>query len=66
VVLGTGTSATNLRTALWIKQKHPGALVFSRTKDVSRFAEEVGSEHDIKTFSITQLVEDNIPVEWLD
>jgi voltage-gated potassium channel Kch len=66
VVLGTGNAGINLRTALWLKQKHPGALVFSRTKDVSRFAQEVGFEHDIKTISITQLVEDNIPVEWLD
>ena len=66
VVLGTGNAAVNLRTALWLKQKHPNALVFSRTQDVSQFAQEVGRDHDIKTISITQLVEDNIPHEWLE
>ncbi len=66
IILGTGDAANNLRTALWIRQKHPNALVFARTKDVSHFAQEVGREHDINTISITQLVEDNIPLDWLD
>ncbi|MBL4682016.1 MAG: NAD-binding protein [Pseudomonadales bacterium] len=65
IILGTGDSANNLRTSLWIKQKYPNALIFTRTDDVSQFAKEVCEEHDINSISITQLLEDNIPLEWL-
>ncbi len=65
IILGTGHAANNLRTSLWIKQKYANAMVFSRTNDISEFALEVGRDHDINTISITQLVEDNIPREWL-
>ena len=65
VILGTGNIEENLRTALWIKGKHPNALVFSRTTDASQLALQVGAEHDINYFSIRQLVEENIPAEWL-
>ena len=65
VILGTGNIEENLRAALWIKGNHPNALVFSRTTDASQLALQVGAEHDINYFSIRQLVEDNIPVEWL-
>ena len=65
VILGTGNIEENLRAALWIKGKHPNALVFSRTTDASQLALQVGVEHDINYFSIRQLVEDNIPAEWL-
>jgi Trk K+ transport system NAD-binding subunit len=66
VILGTGKSDDNLRTALWIKRRFPQALVFARTDDVSEFAERVGADHDIHNFSITALVEQNIPREWVD
>lgn len=66
VILGTGMSGDNLRTALWIKQRHPPARVFARTDDVSEFAERVGADHGIESISITQLVEENIPIEWLN
>ena len=65
VILGTGNIEENLRAALWIKGKHPNALVYSRTTDASQLALQVGAEHDINYFSIRQLVEDNIPAEWL-
>ncbi len=65
LILGTGSAANNLRTALWIKEKYPRALVFSRTNGNSEFAQEVGRDHDIHAISITQLVEENIPQEWL-
>ena len=65
VILGTGNTAENLRSALWIKRKYPGSLVFSRTTDISRLALEVGAEHGINYFSIRQLVEDRIPDDWL-
>ncbi len=66
IILGTGDSANNLRTALWIRKKFPRALLFARTNDVSQFAREVCEEHNIHSISITQLVEDNIPVEWVN
>lgn len=65
IILGTGNSADNLRTALWIRKKYPKALIFARTNDVSQFAREVCDEHNIQSISITQLVEDNIPKEWV-
>lgn len=65
IILGTGSAEDNLRTALWIKGKYPNTLVFARTNDVSELAEEVGAEHQIETFSIEQLMEDNLPRQWL-
>lgn len=65
IILGTGQADVNLRTALWIKNQYPNTLVFARTNDISELAIEVGAEHQIKSFSIKQLVEDNIPDNWL-
>ncbi len=65
IILGTGKTEENLRTALWIKRKYPNALVFARTNDKSTLALEVGAEHDINCISIKQLVEDNLPRAWL-
>lgn len=65
ILLGTGSAEDNLRTALWLKRKYPNAKVFARTNDISRLALDVGAEHDIGTFSIKQLVEDNVPQDWL-
>lgn len=65
IILGTGDSANNLRTAMWIRKKYPNALIFARTNDVSHFATEVCKEHRIHSISITQLLEDNIPLDWL-
>ncbi|MGE0621430.1 MAG: hypothetical protein AB7O54_02360 [Pseudomonadales bacterium] len=39
--------------------------MFARTNDISQLAREVGAKHDIRTFSIKQLVEDNLPPAWL-
>ena len=65
VILGTGSPEENLRAAMWVKRRWPNALVFARTNDVSMFATDVGREHGIKSISITQLVEENIPDSWL-
>jgi Trk K+ transport system NAD-binding subunit len=65
IILGTGRAEDNMRTALWIKRKYPNALVFARTNDISELALEIGAEHNIQAFSITQLVEDNLPTSWL-
>lgn len=65
VIMGSGDPANNLRTALWIKQKYSNALIFVRTNDISEFAQAVGEEHGVHCISITQLVEDNIPMAWV-
>ena len=65
VILATGQAASNLRTAMWVKHQYPNTLVFTRTNDKSALALEVGAEHQINSFSIKQLFEDNIPGAWL-
>jgi len=65
LILGTGMASNNLRTALWLKEKYPNTLVFSRTNDISEFALQIGEDHGINCISITQLVEENIPLTWL-
>lgn len=65
IILGTGESANNLRTAIWIKEKYPNAMVFSRTNDVSEFAWEVARDHNLHNISIINLVEANLPRAWL-
>ena len=65
-VLGTGHEEENLRTALWIRRKYPGAMVIARSSKESLFASEVGQDHDIISISIAQLIEDNIPKSWID
>jgi voltage-gated potassium channel Kch len=65
ILLGTGSAEDNLRTALWLKRKYPNAMIFARTNDISRLALDIGAEHNIGTFSIKQLVEDNVPQDWL-
>jgi len=65
-VLGTGLEEDNLRTALWIRRKYPKAMVIARSSRESRFASEVAGEHDFISISINQLVEENIPVGWVN
>ena len=66
VIIGTGRADENLRTALWLKQNYPNTMIFARTNDKSELALEVGAEHNINCFSIKQLIEDNIPLSWLN
>lgn len=65
-VLGTGMEEDNLRTALWIKRKYPEAMVIARSSRESRFATDVAAEHRFISISINQLVEENIPAEWVE
>jgi hypothetical protein len=65
-VLGTGDEEQNLRTSLWIRRKYPGAMVIARSGKESKFASEVGLEHDIISISIAELVRDNIPKSWIE
>ena len=64
-VLGTGREEENLRTALWLRRKYPGAMIIARSSKESLFAAEVGQEHNIISVSIAQLVEENIPNSWV-
>ena len=65
-VLGTGHEDVNLRTALWIRRKFPEAMVIARTGKESRFASEVGTDHDIISVSIAELIKDNMPRSWTE
>jgi len=65
IVLGTGHTEQNLRSAIWLKERFPSASVHVRTNGKSRFAQEMGAEHGIYDISISQLVEDYLPREWL-
>jgi voltage-gated potassium channel Kch len=65
-VLGTGKEEDNLRTALWLRRSFPNAMIIARSSKQSRFAGEVGSEHNIINVSIDELVEDNIPRHWVE
>ncbi|MCA9653420.1 MAG: NAD-binding protein [Myxococcales bacterium] len=65
-VLGSGVDRTNLRTALWLAQKHPRALVMARSEARWSFAEEVSREAGIHTFSVAELVTQSMPVEWFE
>jgi len=65
VILCTGDIEENLRTALWLKHRHPNTLVFTRNISVSKLAQEISAEHGINCFSIRQLVEENIAEDWL-
>ena len=64
-VLGTGREEENLRTGLWLRRKYPNSTIITRSGSVSRFANELGTEHDIVNVSIAELVEDSIPDSWL-
>ena len=66
IVLGTGQEEENMRTALWLRKKAPNARIIARSSTYSRFANEVGKEHDIITVSIADLVEENIPADWVN
>jgi Trk K+ transport system NAD-binding subunit len=65
IILGTGAEDENLRTAIWLRQKYPDAMIIARTNQESQFALEVGREHGITSFSMTELIESNIPNDWV-
>ncbi len=65
-VLGSGVDRTNLRTAIWLAQKYPRALVIARSEAKWSFAEEVSREAGIHTFSVAELVTQSMPEEWFE
>ena len=66
IILGTGAEEENLRTAIWLRSIYPEAMIIARTNQKSQFAHEVGSVHGITSFSMTELIEANIPDDWVD
>lgn len=66
IVLGTGNTAQNLRAGMWIKSNYPRAIVHVRTNGKSRLAAEIGKEYDINSISMTALVEQHMPAQWLE
>ena len=65
IILGTGSAEENLRAALWLKDKYPNALIIARSHQPSQFAQEIGQQYNINSVSITQLVKENFPEDWL-
>jgi Trk K+ transport system NAD-binding subunit len=65
IILCTDSVEDNFRTSLWMKRKHPEAMVIARSYLPSKFAEDVGEQYNILNVSINQLVKDNFPKEWL-
>lgn len=65
IILGTGAEEENLRTAIWLRTHYPEAMIIARTNQESKFAREVGREHGITSFSMTELIESNIPDDWV-
>lgn len=65
IILCTKSVEDNFRTSLWLKNKYPESMVIARSYLPSEFAENVSEQHNIINVSINQLVENNIPDEWL-
>lgn len=65
IILCTDSPEDNLRTSLWLKEKYPNAMIIARSHLPSKFAEEVSEQYNILNVSITQLVRENLPQEWL-
>jgi len=65
IILCTKSVEDNFRTSLWLKNKYPDAMIIARSYLPSEFAENVSEQNNILNVSINQLVEDNIPKEWL-
>jgi len=64
IILGTGQEQHNLRTAIWLKQRYPNALVYVRTNNDSIFAAQVTAENQVHNISIIELAESHMPTSW--
>lgn len=63
-VITTGDDQTNLRCAIWLRQRFSNALIVSRTLAPSYFARGVCKEHDIVSVNTAELVQSSIPHAW--
>lgn len=65
-IVGSGSDGTNLRTAIWLSQRYPDALVIARSFRRSTFAEEVSLESGFKMVSVADLLTQCMPDRWFD
>ncbi|MCA9642579.1 MAG: NAD-binding protein [Myxococcales bacterium] len=64
IIVGSGDDATNLRAAIWLKQRWPSALVIARSFRASLFAEEVSRESGFEMVSVADLLLASMPESW--
>lgn len=65
IILCTNSEENNFRTSLWLKRKHPDAMVVARSYLPSKFAEDVSEQNNILNVSINKLVRESFPKDWL-
>lgn len=63
-IVSTGDDESNLRCAIWLRKRFPGALIISRTMAPSTFARGVCEQHAIVSVNTTELVQASIPHAW--
>lgn len=66
IILCTDSEEDNFRTSLWLKRKHPDAMIVARSYLPSKFAEDVSEQYSILNVSINKLVRESFPREWLE
>jgi Trk K+ transport system NAD-binding subunit len=64
ILIATGVDDENLRTALWLKKKHPNAKILVRSARPSHFAESVCEAAGINAFGLSKIIHDSMPDEW--
>ena len=63
-IVSTGDDESNLRCAIWLRKRFPGALIICRTLAPSTFARVVCEQHAIVSVNTTELVQASIPHAW--
>ena len=63
-VLGSGDDSANIRTALWLSQKHPRAVILARCFRHSTFADQISDHHDFEVVSTSDLLIAGMHPEW--
>ena len=64
VVIGSGDDHANIRVAMTLAEKHPGALVIARNENQWSFAASLADVAKIKIVNVVQLVGESMPREW--
>jgi hypothetical protein len=63
-VMGCGTDASNIRTALQVVRTYEKTRAFARVSDHSSFAEDMASDTGVRIVSMADLVADSMPPSW--
>jgi len=63
-ILGSGDDSANIRTALWLSRKYPGARILARCFRQSTFAKHISSECDFEVVSTSELLLSGMHSEW--